>query len=222
MGCYACPVLLEPTARNTIPLWLKLAYTAWFVVWVPIYWVDNGPANFLWLCDVANFILLAAIWLESTLLFSSQAVSVLLIQIAWMVNIGTRLVAGFHPIGGTEYMFEAARPLFGRLLSLFHVFIPVLLLYAIWRLGHDRRGWRLQTLICWLILPLSFWIGEPQENLNWLWAPFGIEQTWLPPAAFLAVCMIAYPLVIYLPTHALLVAWQRRAGRPIHDGSATR
>jgi hypothetical protein len=210
--------LLEPIARGEIPRWLKLAYTAWFLVWVPIYWIENGPANFLWLCDVANFVILGAIWLESPLLFSSQAVSVLLIQIVWMVDVATRLVAGFHPIGGTEYMFEAARPLFGRLLSLFHVFVPLLLVYALWRLGHDRRGWRLQTLICWLVLPASFWIGEPRENLNWLWSPFGIEQTWLPPSAFLAVCMIAYPVVLYLPTNALLTGWLRRAGRPIHGG----
>jgi hypothetical protein len=210
--------LLDLAARRALPRWLKLGYTAWFLVWVPVYWIDNGPANFLWLCDVANFVLLAAIWLESSLLFSSQAVSVLLIQIAWIVDVATRLVAGFHPIGGTEYMFESWRPLFSRLLSLFHVFIPILLIYALWRLGHDRRGWRLQTLICWLALPLSFWLGEPSENLNWLWAPFGIEQSWMPPLVFLGCCMIAYPLAVYLPTHALLTAWLRRAGRPIHDG----
>lgn len=212
--------MLDSTARRAFPRWLKLGYTAWFLVWVPAYWVDSGPANFLWLCDVANFVLLAALWLESSLLISSQAVSVLLIQFAWIIDFGTRLVAGFHPIGGTEYMFESWRPLFGRLLSLFHVFIPVLLIYALWRLGHDRRGWRLQCLICWLVLPLSFWIGEPEANLNWLWGPFGLEQTWMPPVAFLAFCMVAYPLAIYLPTHGLITAWLRRSGRPIHGAAA--
>ena len=208
--------MLDLTARRALPPWLKLGYTLWFLVWVPVYWVENGPANFLWLCDVANLVLLAALWLESSLLFSSQAVSVLLIQCVWMIDAGTRLLAGFHPIGGTEYMFEAARPLGGRLLSLFHVFVPILLLYALWRLGHDRRGWRLQALICWLVLPASFLAGQPEENLNWLWAPFGVEQTWMPPLAFLGVCMILYPLLLYLPTDLLLTAWLRRSGRPIH------
>ncbi len=208
--------MLDLSARRALPLWLKLGYTAWFVFWVPVYWIDKGPANFLWVCDVANFVVLAAVWLESPLLFSSQAASVLVIQFAWIVDATTRLVAGFHPIGGTEYMFEATQPLLGRMMSLFHVFIPVLLLWVLWRLGHDRRGWRLQCLICWLVLPLSFWIGQPEANINWLWAPFGIEQTWMPPLAFLAVSMIAYPLLLYLPTDALLTAWLRRAGRPVH------
>ena len=210
--------MLDPKAQRGLPRWLKLAYTAWFVFWVPIYWIDNGPANFLWLCDVANILLLMAIWMESALLVSSQAVSVLLIQLAWVIDVGTRLVAGFHPIGGTEYMFESWRPLLSRMLSLFHVFVPILLLYAIWRLGYDRRGWRLQTVICWLVLPLSFWAGEPSENLNFLWAPFGIEQVWLPPTLFLVLCMIAYPLVIFLPTHGLLLAWTRRADRLLDGG----
>lgn len=210
--------MLDPNPRRTLPRWLKLAYTAWFVFWVPIYWIDNGPANFLWLCDVANILLLAAIWMESALLVSSQAVSVLLIQFAWVIDVGTRLVAGFHPIGGTEYMFESWRPLLSRLLSLFHVFVPILLLYAIWRLGYDRRGWRLQTLICWLVLPLSFWAGEPSQNLNFLWSPFGIDQVWMPPPVFLVVGMVAYPLLIYLPTHGLLLAWTRRTNRLLHVG----
>ncbi len=204
---------MRPTGR--LPLALKLAYTGWFLVWVPVYWIENGPANFLWLCDIANFVVAAAIWLESPLLFSSQAVSVLLIQLAWMVDVGTRLVAGFHPIGGTEYMFDPATSTAVRVLSLFHVFMPVLLLYALWRLGYDRRGWRLQTLVCWVVLPLSFGVGEPEANLNWLWAPFGVEQVWLPPLAFLGVCMLAYPLILYLPTHALLRSGLRRLGRPI-------
>ncbi len=66
------------------------------------------------------------------------------------------------------------------------------------------------------MLPLSFAAGEPQANLNWLWAPFGVEQVWLPPGGFLLFAMLAYPLVLYLPTHVVLLAWLRRAGRPIH------
>ena len=209
----------ETAVPGRIPLWVKLAYTAWFLFWVPAYWIENGPANFLWLCDIANFVVLAGLWRSSRLLLSSQAVGVLLIQLLWVIDVATRLVAGFHPIGGTEYMFESARPLLGRLLSLFHIFIPVLLVYALWRLGYDRRGWRLQTLICWLVLPLSLWFGTPETNLNWLWAPFGVEQVWMPQIAFLAVSMIALPVILYLPTHGLLLAWLRRAGRPIRGAA---
>lgn len=199
--------------RTAIPLWLKLAYTAWLAVWVVVYWQSYGPQNFLWLCDVANLVLGVAIWLESPILFSSQAVGVLVIQALWIVDVCARLLSGVHLIGGTEYMFDPDKSFGLRSLSLFHVFVPILLLWAIRRLGYDRRGWRLQTAMLWVILPVSYLVTDPEKNINWLWEPFGIPQTLLPELGYLAAEMLAIPLVLYLPTHALLARWARRHGR---------
>lgn len=197
-----------------IPRAVKIGYAVWMAVWVPVYWVHNGPANFLWLCDTANFVIGLGLWIESPLLISSQAVAVLLIQLYWALDFFSRLLFGSHLLGGTEYMFDAGQALWLRGFSLFHLAVPPLVLWVVWRLGYDRRGWRLQTLITWLILPLSM-LPDPERNLNWVWAPFGAEQVWLPPALYLAVCMIAYPLLLYLPTHGLLMTWQRGAGRRV-------
>lgn len=191
------------------PLWLKLAYTAWFVVWVPIYWQQVGPANFLWLCDVGNIVLLVALWAESRALVSATAVGVVLIQLLWIVDVGGRLLLDFHLIGGTEYMFDPAEPLGVRLLSLFHLWVPLLLIWAVRKLGVDRRAWKIQALISWLVLPLSF-LADPGLNLNWLWRPFGIEQTLLPPTAYLLTCMVLYPLVLFLPSQWALERWVAR------------
>ncbi len=200
--------------QTRIPLVVKLAYTLWFVLWVPVYWVHHGPANYLWFCDIANFIVAFALWAESPVWLSSQAVGGLFIQTYWAIDFFGRLRTGAHLLGGTEYRFAAAQPLWLRSFSLFHLFVPVLLLWAIYRLGYDRRGWKLQTVLAWIILPLSM-LPDPERNLNWVWKPFGIEQTWMPPGAYLVVCMIVYPLVLYLPSHALLAAVMRRLGRPV-------
>ena len=201
--------------RHSIPLWLKIGYSIWILTWVPTYWIYHGPANLLWLCDVANFFVAAAIWFESPLLFSSQAVSVLLIQVAWMIDYFGRMLLGLHPIGGTEYMFDGTQPYWVRSLSLFHIFIPILLIWAIWRVGYDRHGWQLQTAIAWLILPLSYVAATPEKNLNWLWAPFGISQTLVSPPHYLLFCMFAYPVVIFWTTHRLLLWWFQRRHRSV-------
>jgi hypothetical protein len=63
-------------------------------------------------------------------------------------------------------MFDPGLPLFIHLLSLFHVVTPPLLLWAIRRLGYDRRGWKLQTLMAWIVVPVNyFW--RPQQDVNW-------------------------------------------------------
>ena len=199
---------MTATGRR-IPLWLKLAYTAWVAVWAPVYLVHNGPDNFLWMCDVANLVMAVAIWRESPLLFSSQAAGVLLVQVIWAVDFLGRLFFGVHPVGGTEYMFNGAEALFPRLLSLFHLVMPPLLVWGLMRLGYDRRGWLLQTAIMWVVLPVTFLLTGPDVNINWVWGPFGKIQHVMPPWLYLLVNMAAYPLLLFLPTHALLSRWLR-------------
>lgn len=198
---------------NRIPLWLKLAFTLWVGVWIPVYWTHNGPANFLWFCDIANFVLLVALWLESPLLLSSQAVGVLLIQLLWALDFLTALAVRVHPVGGTEYMFDAAEPLWLRGFSLFHLAMPPLLLWGVARLGYHRRGWLLQTAVAWVVMPVCFFFTAPERNLNWVWEPFGQPQTLLAPGTYLAACLLAYPLVLLLPSHLALRAWARRSPR---------
>jgi hypothetical protein len=171
----------------------------------------HGLQNFLWFCDVANFVLLIGLWVESPLLISSQAVGVLLVQLFWALDFGLRLLTGDHPLGATAYMFDESRPLLLRAFSLYHLLVPAVLVWALVRLGYHRRGWLVQTALCWVVLPLTYAFAAPERNVNWLWRPFGIEQTWMAPGLFFWVCFFAYPLVLFLPTHWLLMAWARRS-----------
>jgi hypothetical protein len=187
-----------------IPIWLKCAVTALVMLWAGVYWRAHGPQNFLWFCDLANFAIVIALWLESPLLLSSQAVSVLLVQILWVADVAGRALLGSHPIGGTEYMFDPAVPLYLRLASCFHVVVPPLLVWGLWRLGYDRRAWLVQSGVAWVVLPLSFWLTPPTRNINWVFGPFGRPQELIEPELYLAALMLAYPLVLYLPTHLVL------------------
>ncbi|MBI3854402.1 MAG: hypothetical protein HY293_01790 [Planctomycetes bacterium] len=194
-----------------VPLWLKLGWTVWVAVWMPAYWQYYGPMNFLWFCDIGNLLLTAALWRESRLLFSWQAVSVLLVQIMFSVDIAGRLTLGFHPIGGTEYMWNPEYPLYIRLLSLFHVATPVLLVWGVARLGYDRRALAAQTVSAWIVLPLA-WLCGPARDINWTWGPFDKAQQALSPGLYLALCMTAFPILLYVPSHFGLAFLARRLG----------
>ena len=54
--------------QSVIPMWLKIAYTAFVAVLIPVYWANYGPTNFLYFCDVALLITLYA-----CLLYTSDA-----------------------------------------------------------------------------------------------------------------------------------------------------
>jgi hypothetical protein len=195
-----------------IPFGLKLAYTAFLTLWIPYYWAWYGPQNFLWFCDIANFVLAVAVWRESRLLFSWQAVSVLAVQILWTVDLAGRALTGFHWIGGAEYMFDDSVPGMVRLLSLFHAGAAALMIWALARFGYDRRALRLQLATCWAVLPICFFFFGPDLNLNWVWGPFDRPQTAVAPGLYFAACMVGYPLALYVPSH-LALSWGFRGGR---------
>jgi hypothetical protein len=68
------------SSPRRIPLWLKLAYTAFVGMMVPVYWRTYGPTNFLYFCDVAVFLTLAGLWTGNASLVSTAAVGIVLPQ----------------------------------------------------------------------------------------------------------------------------------------------
>src|SRR5688572_16630293 len=125
---------MQQRETSRIPLAVKLAYTAFLCVLVPFYWVNYGPANFLYFCDVALFMTLVAVWRESSLLASAPTVGILIPQLLWMVDFLANLF-GYPITGMTNYMFDTANPLFNRGLSFFHFWLPILLVWLVYRLG---------------------------------------------------------------------------------------
>ena len=149
-----------------------------------------------------------ALWLESPLLFSWQATGLLLFQSLYTIDLTGAVLTGRHIIGGTEYMFDNQVPLFLRLLSLFHLVTPPILLWAIQRLGYDKRGWKYQTLTAWVVVPINyFW--RPEQDVNWARGPFFHEQHLLPGLLYLFLYLILVPLLVYWPTHLVLRRWAR-------------
>src|SRR5215207_9494528 len=115
------PHLNDLVKTSRIPLWVKLAYSAFVAVLVPYYWKAYGPTNFLYFCDVALLMALLALWMENSLLASMPTVGI--------------------PITGmTAYMFNPELTLFTRGLSFFHCWLPFFLVWVVWRLGYDRRA----------------------------------------------------------------------------------
>ena len=195
-----------------LPLWLKLAWTLWIAVWVPVYWRQYGPENFLWFCDFGNLVVAIALWTESRLLFSMEAVGLIVFQALYTVDIIGALCTSRHWIGGTEYMFDPHLPLVIRLLSLFHLAMPPLLLWVLWRIGYDRRGWIAQTLFTWVVILIcNLW--HPERDVNWVRGWAFHDQHAIPTLAYVLVYALVVPAVVYYPTHLVLSCWFSRRER---------
>lgn len=189
-----------------IPLWLKISYTLYAAITVAVYAVKYPPGNFLWFSDIALVLTVPALWLESGLLAGMMAVGVLLPELFWNVGYFGRLLTGWRLSGLTDYMFDAHKPRYLRALSLFHVFLPVLLIWMVARLGYAPQALLAQTALCWIVLPLTYWLTDPALNVNWVFGPARGRNKRLPALVHLGLLMIGFPVLVYLPAHLLLQA----------------
>ena len=194
-----------------IPIGLKITYTVFVCALLPIYWRQYGPANFLWFSDIALFALVPALWLENALLVSTMAVSVVFFEALWNADFFSRLLTGKSLIGLSAYMFDPKIPLLIRGLSCFHIVLPLLLLWTVHRLGYDQRAFVWQTVVALVVLPISYLVSNPQENVNWVYGFGQKPQTILPAPLFVILLMLLFPLAIYLPTHLLFARIFRAA-----------
>jgi len=156
MSVVAVPLQQAP-AR--VPLPVKIGFSAFVAVLVPVYTCWYGPTNFLYFCDVSLILTLVGVWTESALLISMCAVGILVPQVIWVVDFLSNL-AGYPLTGMTDYMFDSNTSFFLRFLSGFHGWLPFLLVYLVWRLGYERRAlfaWsalaRVLLLICYFVMP---------------------------------------------------------------------
>lgn len=201
---------------HRIPLGLKLAFTGFLVVMVPVYWANYTWINFVWFCDVALLLAFIAVWTGKSLPASMAAIGIVLPQILWNIDFADRLLTGtHHTVDLSEYMFDPNLSLFLRGLSLFHGWLPFLLLWLIWRLGYDRRAILWQPLLSAAVLVVSYFLitapGHPAGNLNKVLGPSDTEAiTSMPRWTWLLILIALHPLVIQLPSHVLFCWLFRR------------
>ena len=192
----------------TFPV-LRWVGLLWMVVWLPAYFRVWGWANLLHLCDVAVILTFVGIWLANPLLLSSQAVGSLAAGLFWILDAGWRLTTGRFLVGGTDYMWDARYPLWVRLLSTFHVGLPLVLLWTLRRVGYDRRALGFQAAIAAVLLILSRFLSA-ELNMNYAYRDPLFHRGWGPAPAHLAMIFIPLVVLVYWPTHVLL-SWLFRA-----------
>jgi hypothetical protein len=110
-------------------------------------------------------------------------------------------------------MFDHNVSFFVRLLGLYHLVVPPLLLWTVRRLGYDSQAWKWQTLTAWILMPINFF-WRPEYNVNWA-RGLGHEQRMVPHWLYMTAYLILVPLVIYWPTHLALRRWAGKKTRLI-------
>jgi hypothetical protein len=90
-----------------------------------------------------------------------------------------------------------------RLLSLFHLALPVLLLWALRRVGYHRRALVIQSVVAAILIALGRFVG-PGANVNFAWRDPFFHRSWGPAPLHVLVIFTGLLVLVYVPTHAAL------------------
>lgn len=178
----------------------KILLSFFVSILVPAYWRSYGPQNFLWFSDIGLFLTVLALWTNSTLLMSMAAVGVLSLELIWCLDFFLLSVFGASKIKLADYMFDSTYSLPLRLLSLFHMVLPIIWLFYLGEQGYDKRAIYYTIFLFWVILSLSYFFTDPEKNINWVFFP-KIRHTNISSGTWLIIMFIGYPLLVFLPMH---------------------
>jgi len=187
-------------------LTFKIAYTAFVLLVAVTWWRHYSWRNFLWFSDIAFIGAVPALWLESSALASVLAVAVLLPEILWNVDFVARLLTRRRITGLTDYMFEPGRPRLLRGLSLFHVPLPLVLLWMVREYGYDASvGLVGAVAMAAVVLPWSRAVSTPERNINWTYG-LGARRSASSATTYVTLLFVAFVAFVFVPTHVLLQA----------------
>lgn len=187
---------------------MRIAVIAWLAIYVPVYASAYGGWHFLQLCDLGVLLACLGVLIDSRMLLSAQALGAPAIALLWLADLGWQTATGHYLHGGTAYLWNEAVPVAARVLSIFHLVLPLLLLLYLWRNGYDRRALPLQAAISAVVIAVSrLWL-PPVDNLNYVnaWPGGGVVLRGMPGAHAVASWLLLC-LAIYLPTHLIYRYW---------------
>lgn len=193
--------------HGQIPLWIKIAYSLFLCVLIPVYWKNWGLSNFLWISDVSLILTVFSLWFENRLLASTIACISLIPEIFWNVEFIFHLLTGKRIAGLTDYMFNREKPLYLRLLSLFHVFLPVVMFYLVYKLGYDKRALISAIILTSAVFMITYLFTDPKDNINQVFYFVRESEKKIPHGLYLFLIITGMTILFFLPTHFILSRW---------------
>lgn len=165
----------------------------------------------LWFCNVGLILITIGLWSENRLLISMVAVGNVPWLLLWCVHVVVRLVGLMFQSGAIDgpasYMFNSDYPLYARILSVYHCWLPFVVLFVLYKIGYDTRAIIYQTLLAWILIIAAYLTvpdaNTPAGNVNMVFG-YTVDRDpvlWTSRPVWIAILMVCCPALLYLPAH---------------------
>ncbi len=176
--------------------------------YVPVYLAGYGLQNFLWLSSITLILGFLATILESRFLASMAAVGGLAFELLWAVDF--LFTVSSKLTGFTIYVFDPYLSIWLKVLALYHLALPPLLIWLFLRLGYDTRAWIVQMFFSLILMLATWFFTHPSLNINFVFSYLKFEQLRLGALPFLTLLYFAAVLIMS-GTHLFLKFLNKRS-----------
>jgi hypothetical protein len=142
--------------HQVVPYKVKMSYYAFMAFMFPVYITHYPLINFVNLCQVHLFLVLAGFLTDKHIFISMSALGIIILQLFWCLDFICETM-GINFIGGTKYMYNSDMPLYVRILSLYHGWFPFFLIYLINHIGYNKRALYPQLILSNSVCILSYY-----------------------------------------------------------------
>ncbi|HLD69339.1 MAG TPA: hypothetical protein VJA17_01080 [Candidatus Omnitrophota bacterium] len=137
---------------------------------------SSGASELLWYCNVALLVLSAAFFINSSVLATAVLICAIPAQFFWIVG-NLFYLAGGEPFGRFRWLLNEMSGL-GIFFELnYHFAVFPASIYAVWKYGYHRHGFRAAVLIFISLLILSRLLTKPEHNINCMFYPCDVTYT---------------------------------------------
>lgn len=191
------------SSKNKIPISLKIIFTSFIFFLIPIYSYFYGWKNFLWFSNIGLFLTIPALWLESSLIISILAITILPLELLWNIDFFSHLILRTGVVDNlASYMFDPTLPAWLRCLSLYHVALPFIWIYCLYRLRYNSKAFIYALIAIPSIFLTSFFLSTQEDNVNWV-NMAGISGWNISQLGWVLILIGASLLVICMPLHLI-------------------
>ena len=131
-----------------------------------IIYVNDGLAPILWFSYIGLIVLAIGCFRRSGELIASQLCILVIPYIIWNIDFFAYLFNGVSVWGTADYIF-ASGALFGKIISLQHIFNIPLSLFVLYLIGLKRRDfWKISVVEVVILFFVSRLATTPEQNVN--------------------------------------------------------
>jgi hypothetical protein len=180
-------------------MWINI-FLIFFLATQIIVYSSYSIESYLWLCKINLFLTIFGILFKNKLLISMAFVGGLARFSIWNLSFIINLFTNYNLFNVTAYIFSLGTSLTIKIISLYHIFLPIILIFFLKKIGYDSRAFIFSTILYWFVIIITYFFTIKSNNINFVFCASTYNWS-ISDQQWVIFLLIFEPILFILPVH---------------------